>query len=45
MREFKSASFLPFAPCNSANIAYVFLALAVASLLSTTERKHDIKQR
>ncbi len=45
MHEFKPASFLPFAPGNSANIVYVFLTLAVASLLSTTERKHDIKQR
>ena len=45
MREFQSASFLPFAPYNSATIVYVFLTLAVASLLSTIERRHDIKQR
>jgi polar amino acid transport system permease protein len=45
MREFQSASFLPFAPYNSATIVYVILTLAVASLLSTIERKHDIKQR
>jgi len=44
-REFQSASFLPFAPYNTAAIVYVILTLAAASLLSTIERKHDIKQR
>jgi polar amino acid transport system permease protein len=45
MREFQSASFLPFAPYNSATVLYIFLTLAVASLLSTIERKYDLKQR
>ncbi|TPK77327.1 amino acid ABC transporter permease [Mesorhizobium sp. B2-4-15] len=45
MREFQSASFLPFAPYNSAAIFYIFLTLAAASLVSTIERKYDIKHR
>lgn len=45
MREFQSASFLPFAPYNSAAIFYILLTLAAASLVSTIERKYDIKHR
>jgi polar amino acid transport system permease protein len=45
MREFQSASFLPFAPYNSAANFYIFLTLAAASLVSTVERKYDIKHR
>ena len=45
MREFQSASFLPFAPYNSAAIFYILLTLAAASLVSTDERKYDIKHR
>ncbi len=44
-REFQSASFLPFAPYNTAAIIYVILTLAAASLLAALERRHDIKQR
>jgi polar amino acid transport system permease protein len=45
MREFQSASFLPFAPFNSAAILYVFLTLAAASLIGFIERKYDVKSR
>lgn len=45
MREFQSASFLPFAPYNSAAIFYIFLTLAAASLVNTIERKYDVKHR
>lgn len=45
MREFQSASFLPFAPYNSAAIFYIFLTLAAASLVNTVERKYDVKHR
>ena len=45
MREFQSASFLPFAPYNSAAIFYILLTLAAASLVSTVERKYDVKHR
>lgn len=45
MREFQSASFLPFAPFNSAAILYVFLTLAAASLIASIERKYDVKHR
>ncbi|MDB5556433.1 MAG: putative amino acid transporter, permease protein region, His/Glu/Gln/Arg/opine [Rhizobium sp.] len=45
MREFQSASFLPFAPYNSAAIFYVFLTLAAASLVNTVERKYNVKHR
>ena len=45
MREFQSASFLPFAPFNSAAILYVFLTLAAASLIASIERKYDVKSR
>ncbi len=43
MREFQSASFLPFAPFNSAAILYVFLTLAAASLIASIERRFDVK--
>lgn len=45
MREFQSASFLPFAPYNSAAIFYVLLTLAAASLITSIERKYDVKHR
>ncbi|WP_284165895.1 amino acid ABC transporter permease [Frigidibacter sp. SD6-1] len=45
MREFQSASFLPFAPFNSAAILYVILTLGAASLISSIERRHDTKRR
>ncbi len=45
MREFQSASFLPFAPFNSAAIIYVFLTLAAASLIASIERRTDVKNR
>ncbi|MBD9373682.1 amino acid ABC transporter permease [Rhizobium sp. ARZ01] len=45
MREFQSASFLPFAPYNSAAILYILLTLAAASLISLIEKKYDIKHR
>ncbi|MEZ5913110.1 MAG: amino acid ABC transporter permease [Paracoccaceae bacterium] len=45
MREFQSASFLPFAPFNSAAILYVFLTLAAASLIASIERRYDAKER
>jgi len=45
MREFQSASFLPFAPFNSAAILYVFLTLAAASLIASIERRFDVKSR
>ncbi|MDW5316791.1 amino acid ABC transporter permease [Rhizobium sp. PL01] len=45
MREFQSASFLPFAPYNSAAIFYIFLTLAAASFVNTIERKYDVKHR
>lgn len=45
MREFQSASFLPFAPYNSAAIFYIVLTLAAASLVNTIERKYDVKHR
>ncbi|PSJ58993.1 amino acid ABC transporter permease [Pseudaminobacter soli (ex Li et al. 2025)] len=45
MREFQSASFLPFAPYNSAAIFYILLTLAAASLVNSFERKYDIKHR
>ncbi len=44
-REFQAASFLPFAPYNTAAIIYVILTLAAASLLATIERRYDLKQR
>ncbi len=45
MREFQSASFLPFAPFNSAAILYIFLTLAAASLVASIERRYDVKHR
>lgn len=45
MREFQSASFLPFAPYNSAAVFYVLLTLAAASLITSIERKYDVKHR
>lgn len=45
MREFQSASFLPFAPYNSAAILYILLTLAAASLISVIEKKYDVKHR
>ena len=45
MREFQSASFLPFAPYNSAAIFYIFLTLAAASLVNMVERRYDFKHR
>ena len=41
MREFQSASFLPFAPFNTAAILYVVVTLACASFLHWTERRYD----
>lgn len=45
MREFQSASFLPFAPFNAAAILYVVLTLAAASALKSIERRYDVKHR
>ena len=45
MREFQAASFLPFAPFNSAAILYVLLTLAAASFLKSIERHYDKKSR
>jgi polar amino acid transport system permease protein len=45
MREFQSASFLPFAPYNSAAIFYLLLTLVAASLIASIERKFHVKQR
>ena len=44
-REFQSASFLLFAPFNSAAIFYIFITLAAASLLSTIEKRYDLSHR
>ena len=45
MREFQSASFLPFAPYNSAAIFYLLLTLVAASLIASVERRFHVKQR
>ncbi|MGV1792086.1 amino acid ABC transporter permease [Rhizobium sp. A37_96] len=45
MREFQSASFLPFAPYNSAAVLYILLTLAAASFVSLVEKKYDVKHR
>ncbi len=45
MREFQSASFLPFAPYNSAAIFYVLLTLFAASLVASVERKYHVARR
>ncbi len=39
MREFQSASFLPFAPYNTAAIVYVLLTLVAASLVARVEHR------
>ena len=44
MREFQSASFLPFAPFNATAILYVVLTLAAASGLKWIERRYDVKE-
>ncbi len=43
MREFQSASFLPFAPFNTVAIFYVVLTLVVASMLKWIERRHELR--
>ena len=45
MREFQSASFLPFAPYNSTAILYLLMTLLAASLVASIERKYDVKHR
>lgn len=45
MREFQSASFLPFAPYNSAAIFYVLLTLVAASLVASVERRYHVVKR
>ena len=40
-REFQSASFLPFAPFNTAAILYVVLTLMAASGLKWVERRTE----
>ncbi len=42
-REFQAASFLPFAPFNTAAILYVVLTLAASSGLKWIERRTDAK--
>lgn len=42
MREFYSSSFLTFPPYNTLAIFYVFLTLAVASMLKWAERRHHV---
>jgi polar amino acid transport system permease protein len=44
-REFQSASFLLFAPFNSAAIFYIVITLAAASILSTVEKRYDLSHR
>ena len=41
MREFQSASFLPFAPFNTAAVLYVVITLACASFLKWIERRYE----
>ena len=41
MREFQSASFLPFAPFNTAAVLYVVITLACSSLLRWIERRYE----
>lgn len=43
MREFQSASFLPFAPFNTVAIFYVVLTLLVSSMLKWIERRHALR--
>ena len=44
MREFQSASFLPFAPFNTAAVLYVVITLACASFLRWIERRYERRQ-
>ena len=44
-REFQAASFLPFAPFNTAAILYVTLTLVAASGLKWVERRTERKER
>lgn len=44
MREFQSASFLPFAPFNTAAVLYVVITLACASFLKWIERRYERRQ-
>ncbi len=44
MREFQSASFLPFAPFNTAAVLYIVITLACASFLKWIERRYEQKQ-
>ncbi len=41
MREFQSASFLPFAPYNTVGIFYILLTLMAASGIKWIERRYD----
>ena len=41
MREFQSASFLPFAPFNTAAVLYVVITLGCASFLRWIERRYE----
>ena len=41
MREFQSASFLPFAPFNTAAVLYVVITLVCASFLRWVERRYE----
>ena len=41
MREFQAASFLPFAPFNTAAVLYVVITLACSSFLRWLERRHE----
>lgn len=45
MREFQAASFLPFAPFNTAAILYVVITLACASMLKWIERRYEQKRK
>lgn len=45
MREFQSASFLPFAPYNTAAIVYVLLTLVAASLVARVEHRYRSHNR
>lgn len=45
MREFQSASFLPFAPYNTAAIVYVLLTLVAASLVARVEHRFRTHHR
>ncbi|MGH6933838.1 MAG: amino acid ABC transporter permease [Dongiaceae bacterium] len=45
MREFQSAYFLVFPPYNTLAIFYIFLTLAVASMLKWVERRYHVGSR